>query len=63
MKTESMMMLDEKVYSTLEFGHNKMIVSIALTNLLVVHNWKPIKLIQKNSPGNIYKNFFMPGIL
>ena len=45
MKTESMMMLDEKVYSTLEFGHNKMIVSIALTNLLVVHNWKPIKLI------------------
>ena len=58
-KQESLLMIDEKVYSVLEYVRNKMLVSIAYTNLLVVHNWKPVKLIQKNSHGNIYKNFFM----
>ena len=37
-----------------------MIVSLALTDLLIVHDWNPVKLIMRNSEGNINKFCFTP---
>ena len=53
------MLIDEKVFAVLEYARNNMLISLAFTNLLVVHDWKPIKLVQNNSPANIYKNYLL----
>ena len=58
-KQESLLLIDEKVYSMLEYARNNMLISLAFTNLLVVHDWKPVKLIANNSPANIYKNYLL----
>ena len=57
-KDKELLLIDEKVYTSIEYSREKMLVSIALTNLLIVHNWKPVHLIMKNSASNIYKNYF-----
>ena len=36
-----------------------MIVSLAMTDLLIVREWNPIKLIMRNSEGNINKFNFV----
>ena len=62
-KENSLLLHDEQIYNVLEFGKDNMLISLALTNLLVINQWEPVRLIQKNSPGNIMKNYFalMPG--
>ena len=59
-KERSIVLTNEKVYAVFEYVPDKIIVSLALTNLLIVHNWMPQRLIQRNSYGNIYKNYFAP---
>ena len=53
------MLIDEKVYSVLEYARNNMVISLAHTNLLIVNDWKPVRLVASNSLGNIYKNYLM----
>ena len=44
-KERSLVLVDEKVYTVFEYVPDKMIISLALTNILIVHNWVPQKLI------------------
>ena len=44
-KERSIVLTNEKVYAVFEYVPDKMIVSLALTNLLIVHNWMPQRLI------------------
>ena len=56
----SLLLRHEIVNATFEYEKGKMIVSLAMTDLLIVHEWDPIKLIMRNSEGNINKFCFTP---
>ena len=47
------------MYSTFEYVPGRMILSLALNDLLIVYDWVPQRLIQRNVQANIYKNFFL----
>ena len=54
-----MLLKNEVVNSIFEYDSNQMIVSLAMTDLLIVKDWNPIKLILRNSAANINKFCFM----
>ena len=57
-RKKSLLLKDEVIYTVLEYALEKMIVSLKLTNLLIVHKWMPLKMISRNSQGNIQKYYF-----
>ena len=59
-RKKSLLLKDEVIYTILEYAPDKMIVSLKLTNLLIVNKWEPLKMIAKNSMGNIQKYYFDP---
>ena len=56
----SLHLKQEVVYATFEYERDKMIVSLAPTDLLIVQNWSPVKRVMRNSENNINKFCFMP---
>ena len=56
----SLLLSQEIVNATFEYATEQMIVSLAMTDLLIVREWNPIKLIMRNSEGNINKFNFLP---
>ena len=38
-QSESILLTNEDVYSVLEFGINQLLVSVQLTDLLILDNW------------------------
>ena len=59
-KSNSVLLQDEVVQSVCEYAIDKMVISILLTDLLIVHSWEPVRLIKKDEPGNIQKYFIAP---
>ena len=54
-QSESILLNNEDVYSILEFGINQLLVSVQLTDLLVLENWSVVKKISDASSGNVQK--------
>ena len=47
-----MLLKGEDVYSILEFGTKQMLISVQLTDLLIVNNWKVMFRLTDINPGN-----------
>ena len=52
-QSESILLNNEDVYSILEFGINQLLVSVQLTDLLVLENWSVVKKISDACSGNV----------
>ena len=55
-----MLLKGEDVYSMLEFGRNQMLISVQLTDMLIVNNWKVMFRITDSNPGNFQKCWLAP---
>ena len=55
----SILLKNEVVNAIFEYDSSQMIVSLAMTDLLIVKDWNPVKLILRNSAANINKFCFM----
>ena len=56
----SIILKNESVYSALEYGVNKLMISLHLTDLLIVHNWKAVVTIGDSNPSNFQKYWLAP---
>jgi len=54
-QSESILLNNEEVYSILEFGINQLLVSVQLTDLLILDNWSVVQRISDPSSGNVQK--------
>ena len=48
-----MVLRDEMTQTVCEYAIDKMVISLYLTDLLIVHSWDPVRLISRIEPGNI----------
>ena len=62
-KKGSILLKDERANSLFEFEKNHMIISLAETDLLIVKDFQPVKVIKEKSIDNIQKYYFskLPG--
>ena len=53
------MLMREEVLSLIEYERNKLLVHICPKDLLVIHDWRSVRLIVEPSPGNVSKFLLM----
>ena len=53
----SMLLKQETILSALEYARNKIVVSLDPTDLLIIENWQPKKIIFRMQPTNTSKYF------
>ena len=59
----SLLLNDERANSLIECDHGQLVISLAETDLLIVKDWIPVKVIREKSIDNINKQYFtkLPG--
>ena len=55
-----MLIKDEKVEAIFEYSHDKLIMSLYPTDIIIAHNFKVVKIIYKIQPGNFNKHWIVP---
>ena len=55
-----MLLKNEVASSICEFDVNKKIVAIYLVDLLIIHNWRVVRRLKEDLPGNIQKDYIAP---
>ena len=60
LQSNSIYLINENIHSVLEYAINKMIVHVAPTDILTVHNWQVVHILQDSAPGNNQKYWLCP---
>ena len=55
-----MLIKDEKVEAIFEYSPDKLVMSVYPTDIIIVHNFKVVKIIYKIELGNFNKHWIAP---
>ena len=54
-RENSMVLIEESVYSLNEYASDKLLIALQMTDLLIIDCWKAINIIKDPRAGNIEK--------
>ena len=56
----SILLTNEYIVSAFEFGEGSLVIHVAETDVLLVKEWKVVKVIKEKDPANVSKYWFQP---